>query len=199
VSTRPVPEDFMPAALAGLPRPVRDAITAVVDYNWSDEERDYLGNCGNGPGDNARAGHVFEHLTLLRRWLEGNADGLHVDTCVWVADPGRPGCLRAARRKTVAEVHRELVALAGRREDGITVVDGADEYFSVSLGVAGDREWPEGRIAVFAVTGGSEGHDVHVEVKASDGHAELMILGKGFAGPAAARALARRLAGILGA
>lgn len=189
----------MPAALAGVPRPVRDAITAVVDYNWDDEERDYLDNCGNGPGGNARAGHVFEHLTLLRRWLEGNASGLRVDASVWVADPGRPGFLTAARRRSVDEVYREIVALVGRPEGGLTVVDGADEYFSVSPGVAGEREWPEGRIAVFAVTGGSEGHYVHVEVKAGDGQSELMILGKGFAGEDAAWALARRLAGVLGA
>jgi hypothetical protein len=44
VSTRPVAEEFLPAALASVPRPVRDAITSVVDYNWDGEERDYLDN-----------------------------------------------------------------------------------------------------------------------------------------------------------
>jgi hypothetical protein len=90
------------------------------------------------------------------------------------------------------------VALAGRTEDGFTVVDGAEESFGIFPTVARGREWPEGRTVVFPVTGGSEGHYVHVEVQTGDGRCELMILGKGFAGPDAAWALARRLADILG-
>lgn len=184
----------------GTPPAVRAAIAAIVDYNWNDEEHDYLTNCGTGPEDNARAGHPFEALTLLRRWLDGHVDGLHVETTVWTNDPERPGHLKPARRKTVEEVHAEVTALVSRaEEDGITVIDGADDYFDIYPGVPPAREWPEGRITVFPVTGGSEGHYVHVEVQSGHGQSELMILGKGFEGPGAAWALARRLAGILGA
>jgi hypothetical protein len=196
----PIAEQFMPSTLAGVPRTIRAAIAQVADYCYPHEERDYLDNCGNGPDGNARAGHVFEGLTLLRRWLEGHVDGLHVDTEVRIADPDRPGYLQLTRRKTVDEVAGEILALVGRGAGGgFTVVDGADEYFGVYPGADGSREWPEGGIVVYAVTGGSEGHYVHVEVRAGDGRSELLILGKGFAGADAAWTLARQLAGILGA
>ena len=157
-TTMPISEEHMPAALAGIARPIRAAIIAAVDHAFDTEQGDYLANCSNDPGDNARAGHPFEALSLLRRWFQGNIDGLHVDTTVWVDDPERPGLLTCTRRKTVDEVYDEILALAGRTEDGSTVVDGADDHFGIYPNVARDREWPEGRIVVYAVTGGSEGH-----------------------------------------
>lgn len=197
-TTTPISEEHVPAALAGIPRPIRAAIIAAVDHAFDTEQDDYLTNCSNHPGDNTRTGHPFEALSVLRRWLQGSIDGLHVDTTVWVEDPERPGRLKFTRRKTVDEVYDEILALAGRTEDGSTVVDGADDHFGIYPNVARGRAWPEGRIVVYAVTGGSEGHWVHVEVQTSDGRPELLLLGKGFAGADAAWALARRLADILG-
>jgi len=157
------------------------------------------------PSIRAAITRIDQELAGVRRWMDGRDDEATVDTSVWVPDttPGREGYLKEARRKTIGEVHAELLAVTGRHADGLDspVVDGAAEYFSVTTGVDPDREWPEGRIVAFAVTGGSEGHYVHVEVIGGTVHArtaELLILGKTFEGPDAAWNLARRLAGILG-
>jgi hypothetical protein len=180
-----------------LPPAVRAAIAAVVNCHLDGAQRDYLGGC-DGAAGTVPGGHVFEDMVLLRRWLEGSIDGLHVETEVWIDDPERPGYLRLIRRKTIAEVYREILALVGKDDGGFTVVDGADEYFGIHSGASADREWPQGRIVVFAVAGSSEGHYVRVEVQTDDSRSELLILGKGFAGADAAWALARRLAWIMG-
>jgi hypothetical protein len=52
---------------------VSAAIGRIVEYNWNEEERDYA-LCSDEPGQNARTGHVFEDLRLVRRWLEGVAE-----------------------------------------------------------------------------------------------------------------------------
>lgn len=44
------------------------AIAALVQYNWADEESDYS-NEALEPG-NSRDGHIFESLMLIQRWLE---------------------------------------------------------------------------------------------------------------------------------
>lgn len=195
---QPIAEKFMPSTLTAVPRPIRAALAQIVDYFLPDEETDYLETCSNEPGDNQRAGHQFEALTRIRRWLEGHDDGLHVDTMITAEDPARPGYLMVPRRKTVNEVCGEILALLSHDAgDGFAVVDGADDSFGVFPAIDGTRPWPEGRITVFAVTGSSEGHYVHVEVQAGDGRAELLLLGKGFGGADAAWTLARQLAGIL--
>jgi hypothetical protein len=189
-------------ALAAIPPTLQTAIAATVDYHWDGEEDDYLHHCSNIPGGNQRTGHIFESLSLLRRFLEGNTDGGHVDTEVMVTNPAEsPGgyhTLLRTRTKTVREVHAELVTLLGTEDDGFAYVPGAEEYFDIYPAVAADQEWPVGRIVVFAVTGSSEGHYVHVEVlRDDDASRRLLILGKGFSGADDAWALARRLADIL--
>jgi hypothetical protein len=205
--TRIIERKFRPGSLAAVPPRMLAAIAAVVDESFDKEEADYLTNCSNDPQDNQRAGHPFEYLSQLRRWMEGCTDGLHVDPVVWVQNPvPEPGgyhTMIAARRKTIREVHAEIMTLVGRPEYdaagndiGFTTVDGADEYFSIGPPDAGE-EWPEGRIVVFPLNGSSEGWYVHVEVQTADGQSRLMILGKGFDGPDAAWTLTRRLASIL--
>lgn len=58
-----------------------------------------------------------------------------------------------------------------------------DEYFSIANKYDGPKYWPTDYrwIAVFAVTGGSEGHYIHVEA-ISDNRRELLFLGKTFQG-----------------
>lgn len=201
-STKIIDERFMSSTLAAVPARLRQAVASVVDRWWDDEEHDYINNC---PGAALRKGHTFEDLSMLRRWLEGNEDGLHVDPSVMITNPEpAPGgyhYLMEARRKTVREVHRELLALVGHRDAGTNIlsVDGADEYFDVCMETRGEMAWPVGRIVVYAVTGGSEGYYVHVAVIANDrdGKHQTLILGKGW-DKDAAWALARRLSEILG-
>lgn len=50
-----------------LPLDVAEAIRAIVDYNWHDEERDFK-ECAEN--DNSTDGHVFTHLTRVNEWLE---------------------------------------------------------------------------------------------------------------------------------
>lgn len=46
-------------------------LQTLIDYNWSDELEDYRDNCGDGPNDNERTGHVFEILVRLNNLLHG--------------------------------------------------------------------------------------------------------------------------------
>jgi hypothetical protein len=116
---------------------------------------------------------------------------------LWEQHPDKPeGYLRRARIKTVAEVFAEIVAVTGE------LGPGHDEYFSVTSGPRGDMPWPDGRIACYAVTGGSEGHYVHVDVirmgiaEDDTGQPGTVLLAKTFA---AAHCFAGQLARILGA
>lgn len=122
-----------------------------------------------------------------------------VETQVWEPDTERPGYLRLVRPKTVREVYEELLAIVGTRSDYGNSVDvqGAEEYFSVSIAAGEDGPWPDGRVVVFAVTGGSEGHYTHVEVLDCERQHHCLILGKTFQGFDAAWDLAKRLARIL--
>jgi hypothetical protein len=121
---------------------------------------------------------------------EGSRPQTTVDTAVW--KPGPNGHLIQVRVKSVREVFEEIVAVVG---DGPA---GAEEYFSIPSTVKDvDREWPAGLVFVFAVTGASEGHYVHVEVLNRDGLLQCVMLGKTFQGKDAAWAFARRLADLL--
>ena len=113
---------------------------------------------------------------------------VHVETEVW--EPLPDGHCRLVRVKTVTEVFAEIRAVVGDRPEG------AEEYLSVPIWIERDQEWPSGRIVVFAVTGASEGHYLHVEVLSPGGH-QCVILGKTFQGKDAAWTLARRLADLL--
>ena len=102
------------------------------------------------------------------------------------------GQLIEVRPKTLQQVYTYL-------RDGLG--DLVDEYFSI----AADSEnhcadpWPQGYrwIAVFPVTGGSEGHYVHVERIQHDGSRDLVFLAKTFLGMEHAWRIARRLGDLL--
>lgn len=119
-----------------------------------------------------------------------------VETDVWAPDPEHPGYVQVTRRKTVDEVYDELVAALGGF-DPYGCIEGCDEYFTISPSVRAMAPWPQGRTVVFPVTGGSEGHYVHVEVL-NNGEHRLLILGKTFDGWDAAWAFAQKVARILG-
>ena len=44
-------------------------IQAIVSYAWEEERNDYRDNCGDGPDDNQREGHIFETLQAVQAWL----------------------------------------------------------------------------------------------------------------------------------
>lgn len=114
-----------------------------------------------------------------------------VETQIWIPEADT-GYSRLDSTKTVNEVFAEIRAIVGENPAG------CDEYFNVSMAGRGDAPWPDGRIIVFPVTGGSEGHYVHVEVQDVTGESQLLLLGKTFDGWDAAWAFAKRLARILG-
>ena len=113
-----------------------------------------------------------------------------VETQDWRPDAARPGYLRLERVRTIGEVFADLRDAVGE------LGPGHDEYFAVMVNVDAEREWPDGRIAVFAVNGSSEGDYIHVEVHAH-GRRDLLILAKTFDGRDAAWTFARRLADLL--
>jgi hypothetical protein len=131
----------------------------------------------------------MSHEPESRPSAEPPAAPIHVDTQVWEHGPG--GYLRWARSKTVTEVFEEIRAALGPEPPG------AEDGLHVAPWIRHDQKWPAGQVAVFAVTGGSEGHYVHVEVL-GDGRHECVGLGKTFQGKDAAWTLARRLADLLG-
>jgi len=47
-----------------LPEAVADAIGAILDYLWDDEQLDFLA-CS----DDRRAKHIFNHLAVIAHWL----------------------------------------------------------------------------------------------------------------------------------
>lgn len=117
-----------------------------------------------------------------------------VETEVWEPDADRPGFLRRVRTKTVDEVFTELRAALGDTED----IPGCEEYLSVLSTVPAHQQWPDGRIVVFPVTGGSEGRYVHVAVIGAAGKIDTLILGKSFDSVDPVWAFAQRVATILG-
>lgn len=108
----------------------------------------------------------------------------------------RTGMCRAHRGRPIADIFRELET---RLKDENLI----DDYFDDTSRLFHDRggpDWPTSWrwIACFAVTGGSEGHYVHVEV-IQGGTRRLMFTGKTFAGMEHAYKMARRCAEHLGA
>lgn len=51
---------------APLPDEVRQAMAAIVEYNWAKELDDYAENYPECQG-----GHIFEHLVAVDNWLNG--------------------------------------------------------------------------------------------------------------------------------
>jgi hypothetical protein len=98
--------------------------------------------------------------------------------------------------KTISEVVEALYAspLNESTFDGYFSAPGCDEYLSATPSShEADEVWPDGRVFVAPVVGGSEGHYVHV---LCDGR--TLILGKTFDGWDAAWQFARRLTDALG-
>ncbi len=107
------------------------------------------------------------------------------------------GLILETRMKSVREVYEYCANGLG---------DMVDEYFHIMPSVHKDRPWPNDRelqwIAVFPVTGGSEGHYVHVEAIYRDekdpfGRRELLFLGKTFRGMSHAWNMCKRLGELL--
>lgn len=128
-----------------------------------------------------------------------------VSTHVWACDlnPERRGYLRMVRRLTIGEVFESLNDELGLGKDEFGMQElprGLDEYFRLSIYLDESREWPDGRMIVYVVTGGSEGHYLHVDV-VSTTHArvsESLFLGKTFAGWDAAWDAAKLIGKALG-
>jgi hypothetical protein len=99
-----------------------------------------------------------------------------IEVMEWEPVPGKPGTSQVKRWKTVDEVFK---AIEARLPEGFV-----DEYFSVSHDSRGEVVWPNPyrRIVVFPVTGGSEGHYVHVEVLDMVGGRQCVMLLKTFEG-----------------
>jgi hypothetical protein len=100
------------------------------------------------------------------------------------------GVVRETRPKTVQQVYAYCRDRLG------TLVD---DYFSLADGTVLTAPWPTvwRRIKIFPVTGGSEGHYVHVEVETLDGTTRLMFLAKTFQGMTHAWQIARQLGDAL--
>lgn len=104
--------------------------------------------------------------------------------------------------RQVKDIHKDLVAQLGSM---------IDEYFHVAntwseqggpgFNINARSEWPDNVkwIACYAVTGGSEGHYIHVDVIYTDQRRDMAFMGKTFQGMAHAQAIANRCAELLGA
>jgi len=112
---------------------------------------------------------------------------------------GKPtGYLRRVGTRSLSDILEDLIKKL--REDYKEL-----DYFGFSSAIERkDREqvtWPEKWrwIACYAVTGGSEGHYIHVEVVLSDDTRILVFIGKTFQGMAHAFRIANKCAMFLGA
>lgn len=120
---------------------------------------------------------------------------IDMDICMVDTD----GYVHTIRRKTVKEVYEELRA---RLEfEGML----PDEYFAISTLIEYEKEdginkpFPDFRlIACYPVTGGNEGHYIHVDA-IKDGKCELIFVGKTFQGFERACEIANACARHLGA
>lgn len=90
------------ATFKDLPAAARAALTAVVQYNWKDELDDYVQECGDGPNDNQRQGHIFESLVALDNFIEAKRTSPRdyippeeeddsLETIHWLKDDSRKG------------------------------------------------------------------------------------------------------------
>lgn len=155
---------------------------------------------------------------LLARMAERGGATVEVDEWVHADDYAETGHIVRSRWKTVKEVRNEiLVHLGSPRpewdyvsddvickapEDGGFGMEGLTAFLDVLSGYSEpSNPWPDGRIVVFAIRGGSEGDWVHVEVEDRDGRKPnvCVLLAKTFSGRDAAWRFARVLADLLGA
>ena len=122
---------------------------------------------------------------------------------IWEPNPDKPGYLRKNRVKTTREVYNELYAILNAEEL-------IDEYFNLDIEIrynksAVEPEFPPYKwIACYAVTGGSEGHYIHIDcINRGDSPdskptATNVFLGKTFQGMEHAQKIAARCAELLG-
>lgn len=129
------------------------------------------------------------------------------------------GVVRRERGRKVVEIADELRqrldAVPGSQDETGWVCPFIDEYFGLSTvwqhkhsngkpyysGGCADVEWPSDYrwLACYAVTGGSEGHYIHIDFVRDDGAFEGVFLGKTFRGMAHAQRIAAKCAELLGA
>ncbi len=107
----------------------------------------------------------------------------------WKPDRARPGYILPDERMSAREVESAIKAL-------LAPLDPAVEYVSIGM-VAPDVPWPEGRLFVASVPGGSEGDCVHVMVEDATGSRATRLLVKTFGGRDQAWADARAIADAL--
>lgn len=147
---------------------------------------------------NATLGDVCENAT--------NATVVLVDVWRYVVENGQQtGYIRRSHGRPVGEIVADLTKRISRLVDEYATLGGDFKY---ARGVENvyETECPEAqRIAVYAVTGGSEGHYVHVDLHVREGeygNARLVVrslmLVKTFKGMKHARKIANRLADALG-
>lgn len=96
--------------------------------------------------------------------------------------------------RSIRSIHKELLTELG---------DMVDEYFHIDYVIRGRGTflWPDNVhwIACYAVTGGSEGHYIHVDLIDREDKRTLVFLGKTFLGMQHAQNIAARCAELLGA
>ena len=119
--------------------------------------------------------------------IERYADGRGVvNTEKWGPDPQKEGYLKYEGQFTVKEVYDAILQLLP--EHGIDINYGSPgglEYFSSVLDNHGnqEKEFPRSRwIACYVVTGGSEGHYIHVDSIDGNDKREMVFLGKSLCG-----------------
>lgn len=116
-----------------------------------------------------------------------------IEIGVYEPMPDRPGCLRYVRNRTVGEVWKEL----GERLQQEDLFP--DEHMGMAASANGRSEFPAYRfLACYPVTGGSEGHYIHVDA-VKEGKNAPVFLGKTFQGMDFAAAVAAACARHLGA
>lgn len=99
-----------------------------------------------------------------------------IETDIWEADPEKKGYLRLVRLRTIEEVYREVVQFLKEQ-----FLHDRLEHFSIINDEV--KEFPKWRwVACYAVTGGSEGHYIHVDAITNDGKTVQIFLGKTFLG-----------------
>jgi hypothetical protein len=118
-------------------------------------------------------------------------------------DVDEDGYIKNERGRPVADIVKDLNTAMGRLEwPPEEPFGGKYEGFGHSWDSPGKRPiWPNewSWIACFAVTGGSEGHYVHIEVIHRGGTRQIMATHKTFGGRARAQLIASRAALLLGA
>lgn len=128
----------------------------------------------------------------------------YIETDVYLPVEGKPGLLRYSHQRPLKEVFEELEARL--KQDGLL----PDEYFGICVLLRYSDEWQEDNgagylfpawrfLACFPVTGGSEGHYIHVDAILPEGERVSLFTGKTFAGWEAACKTANACAYHLGA